>query len=184
MQSTISIFAIIFFLLFYLYGAYYNSYKSGHISLNAYDANIALAYGNKPFMIVMSTISFILLIWLMILNKHQFRFYIRIGLLIIMWTLIQVLLWLNPNDIKSIVIGGIILAAMRMFIIMTCITMFKNNTLKMQILLASIITLAFIGVILQFTFAYFAKSYYQIIHPGLENYVILLFLITIIILAL
>jgi hypothetical protein len=101
-----------------------------------------------------------------------------------MWTLIQVLLWLNPNDIISIVIGGIILAAMRMFIIMTCIAMFKNNSLNMKILLASIITLAFIGVILQFTFAYFAKSYYEIIHPGLENYVILLFLITIIIIAL
>ena len=184
MRSIISAFSIIFFLLFYLYGAYYHSYKSGHISLNSYDANIALAHGNKPFIIVMSTISFILLIWLMILNKHQSRFYIRITLLIIMWILIQVLLWLNPDKIESILIGGIILAATRMFIMMTCMAMFKNNSLKMQILLGSIIILVFIGIVLQITIAYFAQSYYEIIHSRLENYVILMFLLTIVILAL
>ena len=122
----------------------------------------------------------------MILNKHQSRFYIRFTLLIIMWILIQILLWLNPDKIESIIIGGIILAAMRMFIMMTCMAMFKNNSLKMQILLGSIIILVFIGIVLQITItiAYFAQSYYEIIHPGLENYVILMFLLTIVILAL
>ena len=59
MKKFITTISVLFFLLFYLYGAYYHSYKSGYISLNAYDANIALAHGTKPFIIVMSIISFV-----------------------------------------------------------------------------------------------------------------------------
>lgn len=184
-QQIITILSVLLFLFFYIYGAYLYSYKHGHITLNSYDANVALAYGNKPFIIITSAFAFGLLIWLMILNKHQSKFYIRTGLLAIIFILIQVLLWLNPSELSSIIIGGIVLAFMRIFIITTFIVMFKtkNISLLAKVLYASIIILAYIGVILQISFAFFAQNYYQIIHPGLENYVILLFLITVIILG-
>ena len=83
LKASVSLLAIGVFLFFYILGGYIYSYKNDTISLNAYDANIALAYGNKPFIIIGSTIAFGLLIYLMILNKHQQKLYIRAFLLII-----------------------------------------------------------------------------------------------------
>ena len=183
LKGRISLVAIGFFLFFYILGGYIYSYKNGTISLNTYDANIALAYGNKPFIIVGSTIAFALLVYLMVLNKHQRKLYIRVFLLVLIYGLVQSLLWINPTTEKSIIIGGITLAAMRMFIISTCIAMLFGSTLYLKAGLISMIVLAAIGVVLQVSFAYGAKTYYEIIHPGLENYVILLFLITVLLLG-
>ena len=163
---------------------YISSYKKGYISFNIYDANIAIANGNKPIVIAGSIITFALLIYLMILNKHQKRLYLRIGLLIIMFAMIQAIIWLNPLETTSIVLGGICLAAMRMFVIMTCITMIPGASRQLKWLLIGIIILAAIGVVLQIVFAYAAANIYQTIHPELENYVILLFLVSIMILGL
>ena len=181
--GRISLLAIGLFLFFYILGGYIYSYNHGEISLNAYDANIALAYGNKPLIIIGSTIAFGLLVYLMMLNKHQSKLYIRIFLLVLIYALIQALLWINPSTETSIILGGITLAAMRMFVIMTCIAMLTGASKYLKYGLIGMITLAAIGVCLQISFAYGAKTYYEIIHPGLENYVILLFLITIFILG-
>ena len=87
-------------------------------------------------------------------------------------------------ETTSIVLGGICLAAMRMFVIMTCITMIPGASRQLKWLLIGIIILAAIGVVLQIVFAYAAANIYQTIHPELENYVILLFLVSIMILGL
>ena len=102
---------------------------------------------------------------------------------VLIYGLVQSLLWINPTTEKSIVLGGITLAAMRMFIIMTCISMLTGASIYLKTVLISMIVFAAIGVILQVSFAYGAKNYYEIIHPGLENYVILLFLLTILLLG-
>ena len=183
LKASVSLLAIGVFLFFYILGGYIYSYKNGDVSLNAYDANIALAYGNKPLIIGGSTVAFALLVYLMMLNKHQQRLYIRVFLLVLIYGLVQSLLWINPTTEKSIVLGGITLAAMRMFIIMTCISMLTGASIYLKTGLISMIVFAAIGVILQVSFTYGAKNYYEIIHPGLENYVILLFLLTILLLG-
>jgi hypothetical protein len=90
---------------------------------------------------------------------------------------------LNPTTDKSIILGGLTLSAMRMFVIMTCISMLTGASRNLKILLISIIIFAAIGIVLQILFAYGANTYYEMIHPGLENYVIMLFLLTILILG-
>ena len=184
LKLQISLLALGIFIFFYVIGGYISSYNKGYISLNAYDANLAIANGNKPLIIIGSTIVFALLIYLMILNKHQKRLYLRIFLLVVMYSLIQAILWLNPLETTSIVLGGICLAAMRMFIIMTCILMIPGASPNLKWLLISIIILAAISVVLQIVFAYAASNIYETIHPGLENYVILLFLIIVLLLGL
>ena len=184
LKLQISLLALGIFIFFYVIGGYISSYNKGYISLNAYDANLAIANGNKPLIIIGSTIVFALLIYLMILNKHQKRVYIRIFLLTLIYALIQAILWLNPLETTSIVLGGICLAAMRMFIIMTCILMIPGASPNLKWLLISIIILAAISVVLQIVFAYAASNIYETIHPGLENYVILLFLIIVLLLGL
>ena len=95
LKLQISLLALTIFIIFYVLGGYISSYKKGYISFNIYDANIAIANGNKPIVIAGSIITFALLIYLMILNKHQKRLYLRIGLLIIMFAMIQAIIWLN-----------------------------------------------------------------------------------------
>jgi len=184
-KHILAISSVLLFLVFYLYGAYINSYRQGTININSYDANVALANSNKPIAIIYSTLAFIFIIWLIVLNKHQRNFYIRVVLLVIIYTFIQILMWLDPYQKKSVIIGGITLALIRMFVIMTCISFLKGNSLNStkKIFLIMLMILIIISSILQIALAYGANHYYEIIHPELENYIILMFLISILILG-
>lgn len=106
----VSFTAVVFFLIAMVFGAYMVSLDKKKLASDDFTISRALEFGNKYIMITFFTLSFVLIIYLNYLRSNKFLYFIRIILLLIVYSLLITILWVTVTYDKNIhyILAGII----------------------------------------------------------------------------
>ena len=177
-SRSLAMMGILIVVLMFTLAAYLNSFLRGKINKNIFTVSQALAFGNKPAMITMLTVSIMLL---MFLNYYRGLRYlpIRLFLLFIIYAFILSLLWVTTfyNKEDHYILASIIFISIIIYITLSSVALYSFN--KGSLSCASIILLylipflsilGFVGLIVGNIKV--VKEKVPEIFPSFENYML------------
>lgn len=150
-SRVLSVSSVSIVMLMFLLAAYMTSFEKGKIDKNIFTVSQALAFGNKPTMVLMLTTGLALLL---LLNYYRGLpyLYIRLFLVVVMYAFITSLFWVTTfyNRKDHYILASIIFISAVIYITFTSMALYKfNKNLSpfYTILLYAIPLLSIIGIV-------------------------------------
>jgi len=150
-SRVLSVSSVSIVMLMFLLAAYMTSFEKGKIDKNIFTVSQALAFGNKPTMVLMLTTGLALLL---LLNYYRGLpyLYIRLFLVVVMYAFITSLFWVTTfyNRKDHYILASIIFISAVIYITFTSMALYKfNKNLSpfYTILIYAIPLLSIIGIV-------------------------------------
>jgi hypothetical protein len=127
-SRILSVSSVSIIMLMFLLAAYMNSFEKGKIDKNIFTVSQALAFGNKPAMVLMLTAGLALLL---LLNYYRGLpyLYIRLFLIVVMYAFITTIFWVTTfyNKKDHYILASIIFISAVIYITFTSMALYKFN---------------------------------------------------------
>jgi len=154
-SKTIAITAIMFLMIMFGLASYLTSFLKGKISKDLFTISQSLAFGNKPVMVSILTISFMLILYLNYYRGHKYLL-VRMFLLLLMYSLIITIIWVTTyyNIKDHYILAFVIFTLALIYVYLNSIVIYKGLKNKTRInifilfLIPILITLGFLGLII------------------------------------
>jgi hypothetical protein len=144
-----------FLMIMFGLASYLTSFLKGKISKDLFTISQSLAFGNKPVMVSILTISFMLILYLNYYRGHKYLL-VRMFLLLLMYSLIITIIWVTTyyNIKDHYILAFVIFTLALIYVYLNSIVIYKGLKNKTRInifilfLIPILITLGFLGLII------------------------------------
>lgn len=152
--KLVAIIASICLALTFGLAAYLTSYEKHKITEHLFTVSQSLAFGNKPAMVSLLTIGFVLILYLNYYRGHKYLL-VRMFLLLLMYALVITIIWVTTyyNVTDHYILASIIFVSAVIYVYMNSIVIYSGLKVKRDMdvfilyLIPVFITVGFMGLI-------------------------------------
>lgn len=186
LSRLLSIVIISLFMITLGIAAYLTSYLKGQISADIFTISQSLAYGNKPIIVILLVITFLLLASLVFYrsNKINYLLYIRLFLLLVISSFVITITWVTTyyDPLAHYILAFIAFVVLILFIVLNSYSIYNIKlSLLEKIILILIPILSVLSLSMLFISYIVPKLRHDVkeLFPSLENTNVFIFILSI-----